>query len=63
MRSIRHAAILRFIGFSPVDFDNQMRPSIITDFHKNGALSTFIGENAQSETTAKLDDTHKLIIL
>lgn len=37
-KSINHPSILKFIGFSPVDFKLKNRPTIITEFMPNGSL-------------------------
>lgn len=35
---LEHATILKFIGYSPTDFDERSKPVIITEFSPNGSL-------------------------
>lgn len=53
-----HPSIMKFIGYSPVDFKKNQCPVIITEYCSNGTLEDMLINNP-----SKLDDTAKLIII
>lgn len=59
---LNHPAIIRFIGFSPVDFKGQNNIVITTEYIKNGSLLKYIQLNAKSQSPPGWDFTKKLII-
>lgn len=59
---LNHPAIIRFIGFSPVDFKGQNNIVITTDYIKNGSLLKYIQLDAKSQSPPGWDFTKKLII-
>ena len=47
---VYHPAIIRFVGFSPVDFNGQDNIVIITDYISNGSLSKYIELESKSKS-------------
>ncbi|KAK8897652.1 hypothetical protein M9Y10_015615 [Tritrichomonas musculus] len=58
---MNHPSIIKFIGYSPKNFENEDKPIIITEYCKNGSLYNFIQE--QNKYPELLTDTKKLIII
>lgn len=63
MSKFNHPSIVKFIGFSPVDFSGGNRPVIITEFLSNGTLSNLINLERRGMSHEKWNDTRKLITL
>ena len=58
-----HASIHKMIGFSPVNFQNENMPVIISEFMGNGTLKEIIEIDRKSKNSHILTDTRKLIII
>lgn len=58
---LNHPSVLKFIGYSPTDFDNHPYPVIITEYASNGTLNDMITLERQSRSPPMWDDTRKLI--
>ena len=61
MSSLNHPAILKFIGFSPVDFEGNSHPTIITTFASNKSLRYIIECEIKALSLDGWDMTKKLI--
>ena len=59
--SLDHPAILKFIGFSPTDFEGFPFPTIVTELAPNDSLEDIIKLEASSLSPKGWDDTRKLI--
>lgn len=62
MSQINHPSILKFIGYSPINFFNEPYPVIITEYSSVGTLCDLIELERRSMSNLKWDDTKKLII-
>ncbi|KAK8865515.1 hypothetical protein M9Y10_011071 [Tritrichomonas musculus] len=60
MMSLDHPAILKFIGYSPVNFENEPKPTIVTEFLSNGSLQNVINDPSKYPLW---NDTTRLIII
>ena len=60
MKGLNHPSVLKFVGYSPVNFENQRKPTIVTEYAWNGSLQDVI-DNATSHN--KFDDTKRLIAI
>ncbi|KAK8843878.1 hypothetical protein M9Y10_024956 [Tritrichomonas musculus] len=58
MKQLGHASILQFIGYSPIDFHNENKPVIISQFMPNKSLHELLTKNITSNCW---NDTKKLI--
>ena len=56
---LNHPSILNVIGFNPFDFEDEMKPTFITEFASNGSLDQY-NYNKKDDI---LDATTKLIIM
>ena len=56
-----HPSILKFIGYSPIDFSQEPYPTIVTEYSSNGSLDRIINQERQSLSLPQWDDTQKLI--
>lgn len=56
---LNHPCILKYFGFSPVDFKNNPNPVIITELATNGSLHNLI--SMKNSSNSKLTPTRKLI--
>ena len=56
-----HPAVLRFIGYSPLDFDQTPCPVIITEYSSNGSLNDLIKLDRILSAPKAWTDTKKLI--
>ncbi|KAK8843097.1 hypothetical protein M9Y10_025288 [Tritrichomonas musculus] len=61
MASISHPAVLKFIGYSPVNFNGKKKPVIINEFASNGSLKDIIFQIAKGKKIQGWDATKKLI--
>ena len=58
-----HPSIIKFIGYSTVDFNNNPKPVIIMECCPNGTLKDAISKEKYSQALPGYDDTIKLIII
>ena len=58
-----HPTILKCIGYSPVNFENEPKPVIIAEYCQNGTLNKIIELERNSLSPPSWDDTKKLINL
>lgn len=56
-----HPCVVKFIGYSPVDFEKNLHPVLVTEFYPNGSLRGIIGLERSSQILPKWNDTKKLI--
>lgn len=61
LASFNHPAIIKFIGFNVVSFNNMHNPIIITEYAKNESLRKVINLETQGLSLQGWDDTKKLI--
>lgn len=60
LSKINHPSIIKFIVYSPIDFDQNDRSTIIPDFYSNSSLDKYI---YLKDDENELSDTQKLIII
>ena len=60
---LNHPSIIKFIGFSPTDFEGNCKPVLITEYIPNGSLSNLIKQEKQGLSNPKYNATKKLIII
>lgn len=58
---LRHPCVLKFLGYSPIDFNQESKPIIITQYYSNGTLENIISLQRQNLAPNSWDDTKKLI--
>lgn len=60
---LNHPSLLKYFGFSPVNFDQKSYPTIITEFESNGSLEEILNNERQknSPSDSPWNDTKKLI--
>lgn len=56
-----HPSIVKYYGFSSVDFKNRLRPVIITEFPPNGTLHQILELQHEGKSFPGWNDTKKLI--
>lgn len=56
-----HPAVLKFYGYSKVDFDQEPKPVIITEYSSNGTLRSITELAQQRKAPQMWDDTKRLI--
>lgn len=61
LASFNHPAIIKFIGFNIVSFNNLHNPIIITEYAKNESLRKVVNLETQGLSLQGWDDTKKLI--
>lgn len=61
MSSFNHPAILKFIGYSPTNFEGQFYPTIIMEFCVNKTLENIIDMENKGLSPEGWDETKKLI--
>ena len=61
LSKLNNYAIIKFVGFSPVDFKKKFKPVIITEFLPTGSLGKIIELERQGLSMDKWDNTRKLI--
>lgn len=61
MSKLNHPCILKFIGYSNVNFEQEEHPTIITEFLKNGSLKQVLMNESLSMAPPKWNNTTKLI--
>ena len=57
LSKLNHPCIIKFIGFSPVSFNGEKKPVIITDFFPNGTLKDLIKLEQKGLSHEKWNDT------
>lgn len=60
---INHPSVIKFIGYSPNDFNHESKPVIVTQYFKNGSLLDIINLERQSRSVDGWDDTKKLLTI
>ena len=60
---LNHPSIIKFIGYSPIDFKNRPLPTIITEYGSNGSLGKVLDNDTKSKSKTLLNDTKRLIII
>ena len=60
---LRNPAVLKFIGYSPIDFKRRLKPTIVVDHVSQGSLRDILHKKRQSFDPTGFDDTTKLIII
>ena len=63
MAKITHPNIVKFIGFSPVNFHGENKPVILTELASNGSLEVILNKERKGMSLKYWDDTHKLIAI
>ena len=63
LSQLNHPSVLKFIGYSPVDFNQQSYPIIMTEYSPNGSLQDVIERSRRSNTPETWTDSKKLINL
>ncbi|KAK8892813.1 hypothetical protein M9Y10_030061 [Tritrichomonas musculus] len=58
---INHPSIIRFVGFSPINFHDEQKPVIVTEFLSNGTLYDIIELEKKGLSNKLWTDTRKLI--
>lgn len=61
MSQIKSPSIIKFIGYNPMNFKNQMRPTMITEFIPNGTLDIILKLERKGLSNDNWNDTKKLI--
>ncbi|KAK8870875.1 hypothetical protein M9Y10_008773 [Tritrichomonas musculus] len=61
LSKINHPSIMKFIGFSPINFKNVPKPVIITELLKNGTLEDVIELERKGLSNNLWNETKKLI--
>ena len=60
---LKHPSILEFIGFNPMNFKYERRPTFITELIPNGSLDELLEIDKKGLSGDNWDDTKKLIII
>ena len=63
LSQVFHPSIIKFIGYSPFNFDKQPNPIIITELASNFSLSKMFELERRGKKHPPFDDTKKLIII
>ena len=58
---LNHPSVLRFIGYSPIDFKQESYPVIMTEYSSNGSLEDVIKSERKFIPPSSWSDTKKLI--
>lgn len=61
LSKVKHLGIMKFIGYSPVNFKGTPKPTIITEMLTNGTLSDIIELERKGLSLEQWNDTKKLI--
>ena len=61
IKKLNHPSLLKFIGFSPVNFKNQQKPVIITEFASNCSLEYILELERNNQNITGWNETKKLI--
>lgn len=60
---LKHPSILKFIGYSDLDLNNDRKPSIITEYSANGSLEKILKLERSGRSLPEWDQTKKLIVI
>ncbi|KAK8843302.1 hypothetical protein M9Y10_025157 [Tritrichomonas musculus] len=60
---LNHPTLLKFIGYSPIDFKSRKKPVIISELPSNLSLSQILDKERCNEKIDNWNDTQKLICL
>lgn len=63
LSKLNHPSIIKFFGYSPVDFKNGPKPVIITEYASNDSLSKIIEKERNGVKIEGWNSTKKLIII
>lgn len=63
MVKLNYPSVLKLIGYSPTNFDNEPDHVIVTEYLPNGTLYDILEMERKSQNTSKFDDTKKLITI
>lgn len=63
MSSLNHPSIIRYIGYSPKDFDGISKPTIITEYAPNYSLKDIINFEKSGLSLSEWNSTRKLIFI
>ncbi|KAK8880769.1 hypothetical protein M9Y10_003457 [Tritrichomonas musculus] len=63
LAQIESPLIVKFIGFNTVDFHEDSKPTIVTEFIKNGSLRDIIEAELRGLSLPEWDETKKLIVI
>ncbi|KAK8834314.1 hypothetical protein M9Y10_000521 [Tritrichomonas musculus] len=61
LSQLNHPSVLKFIGYSPIDFKHESYPVIITEYSSNGSLKDIIDLQRDLKSPSIWTDTKKLI--
>lgn len=61
LSQLNHPYIVKFIGYSPYDFNHNMFPVIVTEYVPNGSLANIIKLERENRQPESWNDTKKLI--
>lgn len=60
---LHHPSVLKFIGYSPNNFENDPKPTILTEYAINGSLYEILEMEKLSLSPKEWDQTKKIIIV
>lgn len=60
---VNHPSLLKFIGYSPIDFKNHLKPVIVAELPLNKSLKDILEIERKGDHFLRWDDTKKLICL
>ena len=63
LSQLNHPSVLKFIGYSPINFKQKNKPVIITEYVKNGSLKDLLKEQSNPKSIVNWNGTLKLIML
>ena len=63
MAKINHPSIIKYIGFSKKNFQNEQKPVIVSEYLPHGTLENLLQLSFDDEAPPEFDYTKKLIIL
>ena len=61
LAQLNHPSVLKFIGYSPINFKGEQKPVIVTEYSSNGTLENFIKLERKALSPDSWNDTKKLI--
>lgn len=61
--TLNHPSIIKYIGYSPVDFKNKPKSTIISEYYSNGSLDSLLDLDRKGMSLQIYDNTKKLIII
>ncbi|OHT01189.1 hypothetical protein TRFO_32077 [Tritrichomonas foetus] len=61
LSKLNHISFVKFYGYSPYDFNNAHHPTIVTEYIKNGSLSSIILKERARKAPTEWNMTKKLI--